>query len=293
MMYRIGPAWSGTLEQAEDVLGKVRFVECGATQEKSAGWIEPRGVAHGPLVESIGGQWIMKFMIEVKIVPGSVIGRKTREKLAQIEAETGRKPGRKETKEIKDEIHQTLLPMAFTKQASFLVWIDPVARLLMVDASSPGKADEVITSLVEQMDGLALTMLQTNLSASTAMSQWLVEQEAPAGFTVDRECELKATDESKSAVRYSKHPLDIEEVRQHIEVGKLPTKLAMTWDDRVSFLLTENLQIKKLAFLDAVYDGQPEKDDKDFDADAAIATGEMRRLIPDLVEALGGEVVAA
>ena len=62
----------------------------------------------------------------------------------------------------------------------------------------------------------------------------------------------------------------------------------MTWDDRVSFVLTEGLQIKNIALLDAVMDGQSQ-DDGGFDTDVAIATGELSRLIPDLIEALGGE----
>lgn len=77
-------------------------------------------------------------------------------------------------------------------------------------------------------------------------------------------------------------------MRQHIEHGKLPTKLAMTWDDRVSFALTAGLQIKNIVLLDAVIDGNSQDDDG-FDTDVAIATGELSRLIPDLIEALGGE----
>ena len=85
-------------------------------------------------------------------------------------------------------------------------------------------------------------------------------QEPPAGFTADRETELKAADESKAIVRYARRPLDIDEVRQHIEHDKLPTKLAMTWtmtwamtwDVRVRFVLTEGLQIKSITLLDAV-----------------------------------------
>ena len=91
-------------------------------------------------------------------------------------------------------------------------------------------------------------------------------------------------------MRYSRHPLDIEEVQAHINAGKLPTKLALTWGDRVSFLLTEGLQVKKVSFLDTGFEGQGSgKDDGGFDADVAIATGELSQLIPDLIEALGGE----
>jgi recombination associated protein RdgC len=68
----------------------------------------------------------------------------------------------------------------------------------------------------------------------------------------------------------------------------MPTKLALTWDDRVSFMLTEGLQIKKVSFLDTVFEGT-KSDDGGFDTDVAIATGELSKLIPDLIEALGGE----
>ena len=292
LVYRIGPAWATSLVQLEENLQAERFVECGATQEKSVGWTTPRGEAHGPLVEAIGGQWLLKLMLESKVVPGSVIARKTKERAAQIEAATGRKPGKKETKELKDEARLALLPMAFTKQGSVLVWIDPVARLLVLDAASQGKADEVMTCLAKSMEGLGAMLLQTVISPVSAMSDWLLSQEPPAGFSVDRECELKAGDDSKAVVRYARHALDIAEVQQHITNGKLPTRLAMTWEGRVSFLLTETFQIKKITFVEGVFQDDPSGNKADrFDADAAIATGEIRKLLPDLLEALGGELL--
>jgi recombination associated protein RdgC len=76
----------------------------------------------------------------------------------------------------------------------------------------------------------------------------------------------------------------------------VPTRLALTWEDRVSFVLTEALQLKKIAFLETVFEGNAsspgDTKDDNFDADVAIATGELRKLIPDLLEALGGEMAA-
>ena len=296
MMYRIAPGWAPTRASMEAGLEPARFVECGTSQEKSIGWTEPRGEAHGPLVEAVAGQLVLKLMVEVKIVPGSVITRKAKERVAHIEATTGRKPGKKETRDIKDDLRLELLPMAFTKQGSVGVWIDPLARLLVIDAGSQAKADEVVTMLVKCLDGFSVTLIDTTTSPAVAMAQWLTTQEPPQGFSVDRECELKSADESKSVVRYSRHPLDIDEVRQHIESGKQPTRVAMTWDSRVSFVLTEALQIKKVAFLDVVMEGaagSSKGKDDGFDADVAIATAELQKLIPDLLMALDGEVGAA
>ncbi|MBC7467877.1 MAG: recombination-associated protein RdgC, partial [Ramlibacter sp.] len=202
-------------------------------------------------------------------------------------------------KEMKEEVVQDLLPRAFTKRSTTLVWLDPVNRFLVVDSGSLTGADKVVTALVEALcevpgagPAIMVRPVQTNETAVACMSHWLATREAPVSFTVDRDCELKTPDEQKSAVRYSRHTLEIDEVAQHIAAGKLPTQLAMTWDDRVSFVLTETAQVRKLKLLDVVMDGVQKggKDDDGFDTDAAILTGELSALLPDLLEALGGEV---
>ena len=288
-VYRIGPGWAADSAALAAGLEKMMFVPCGATQPVAAGWAPPRGAAHGPLVEAIGAQWLMKLMIEQRVLPSAVVKRRLDERAAQIEQATGRKPGKKQAKELKEEIVLEMLPQSFTKQAAIKVWLDPKQRLLMVDATSPAKADEVITHLVKALDGISLAPLHTAQAPAAAMSEWLTSGAAPAGFSVDRECELKSADETKSAVRYARHALDIDEVRQHIAAGKLPTQLALTWQGRVSLLLTEAMQIKKIAFLEGVFEGGKPAKDEAFDADAAIATGELGKLIPDLIDALGGE----
>ena len=290
IVYRIEPGWSQTLAEAEEGLGKQRFQPCGPSQEKSAGWSEPRGEANGPLLESIDGQWLLDYMVESKTLPGSVVRRKLDERVAQIEATTGRKPGKKEKKELKEDITLELLPMAFVRNARVAVWIDAAERRLVVNSSNQSRADEVVTSLVKALDGFAVALVNTALEPAAAMAEWLLSQEPPAGFTIDRECELKATDDTKAVVRYAKHALDIEEVQQHITAGKRPTRLAMTWDDRVSFELTAGMQIRKLVFLEGTADGAAGgKKEDNFDADVAIATGELGQLVPALFEALGGE----
>ena len=291
IVYRIGAGWSATGAQIEQSLDAGRFVPCGSSQEKSIGWIEPRGEANAPLVESVSGQWLMKLMVETRALPGSVVTRKAKERVAHIETSTGRKPGKKEIRDIKEDIKLELMPLAFTKESSLLVWIDPEAGLLVIDAGSQARADEVVTLFVKSLAGFAVTLINTKVSPTAAMSEWLISQEAPAGFSVDRECELKAADESKAVVRYARHPLDTDEVKLYVQSGKLPTRLALTWDSRVSFVLTEGLQIKKVAFLDVVFEGSSAVGkDNGFDADAAIATGELRKLLPDLFEVLGGEM---
>ncbi len=170
IVYRIAPGWQADLVQVEEALAKAPFMECGATQEKSLGWVPPRGEQHGALAESVGGQWILRFMVESKVLPGSVLNRRVKEKAARIEQETGRKPGKKESKELKEEAKLDLLPMAFTKQGSMWVWIDTESRLLVLDTSSQGRADEVVSLLVESLPGLAVSLINTQTTSALTAS---------------------------------------------------------------------------------------------------------------------------
>lgn len=294
LIYRITEWDRSALSSLEDRLAEGRFAECGATQPESAGWVQPRGEKHSSLMESVGGQLILQLCVERKAVPSSVIKTQLQARLDKIEQETGRRPKGKMAKELKEEIVQDLLPRAFPKRSSNLVWIDQKAGLVVINAGSIKSADRIVTLLVAALGGgVVLRPINTQISPATAMAEWLKTKEAPPFFTIDRECELKQPDSEKATVRYARHTLDIDEVAEHINQGKLPTQVAMTWNSRVSFVLNEALVIKKIKLLDVVLESSNAptgKDDGGFDADVAIATGELRLLVPDLIDALGGEL---
>lgn len=291
LLYRITHWEPAAFADVEERLTGNRFAECGATQPESFGWVAPRGEKHGSLIESVGGQLILRLAVERKAVPSSVVKTQLEQRLDQVEAETGRRPKGKMAKELKEEIVKDLLPRAFPKRSTTLVWIDPEARLAIVNGSSYKTADRVITAMVEALGGgITLRPISTQTAPATAMAHWLSTQEAPHAFTIDRECELKQPDSEKSTVRYARHTLEIEEVAEHIKQGKLPTQVAMTWASRVSFVLTESLAIKKLKLLDVVLEGAPKGKDEGFETDVAISTGELRLLFPDLLLALDGEL---
>ncbi len=229
---------------------------------------------------------------ETKSVPGSVVRAKADEEAARIEQTTGRKPGKRELRELREDALLALLPVAFPRQSGCTVWVDPARRLLAMDAASQGRADDVATALVQSIDGLQLQPVNTQTSPQTAMAAWLNAQTPdgwPTDLSVERECVLKSADEDKAVVRYTRHSLAGDQIREHIKQGKLPTQLALSWDGRVSFVLTEALQLRKIQFLEGVFENASSRDDG-FDADVSIATGELGRLLPALIEALGGEV---
>ena len=295
-LYRLPTPWNIDLAKFEELLGRGPFVKCPSNQPMSRGWVSPR--RDGTLVFSLGRQWMIALSVEQRLLPSSVVNEEVKERAEAMEAQQGYAPGRKQLKELRERVTEELMPRAFTRRRTTYVWIDPTNGWFCVDASSPAKAEEVIEHLRHCLDEFPLSMVHTQTSPQTAMADWLAGGEAPAGFTIDRDCELKAAGEEKSAVRYVKHPLDGEEIsgeiKAHLASGKLPTKLALTWDDRISFVLGEKLEIKRLAFLDLLKEEAEkgaERADEQFDADFALMTGEFARFLPQVIDALGGEVV--
>lgn len=290
IVYRLKAERPLDADRLHEALEPHQFAPGHATQPLSVGFVAPRGHEYGVLVEDCDGHLLLCLKFEERKVPAQALKRRVDEMAAAEEQSTGRKPGKKARKEMAEFAMQELLPQAFPKHSRVLVWIDAASSLLMIDASSASRAKEVVSLLVKSIEGLTVHLLQTAESPASCMAAWLMEGMGPLGFTIDRDCELKSGDEMKSVVKYGRHALDIEEVRMHLQSGKAPTKLALSWRDRVSFLLTDTLQIKRISFLDLVFEGKdkPAKDEA-FDADAALATAELGLLIPALIDGLGGE----
>ncbi|MGS0741826.1 recombination-associated protein RdgC [Glaciimonas sp. GG7] len=293
-IYRIPAPWAISSEQLEGFLSKQAFAECSSLEMQSQGWVSPRD--NGMLVHTVNRQVILALGTEKKLLPATVINQVTKARAAEIEEQQGFAPGRKQLKDLKEQVTDELLPRAFSIRRTTWVWIDPVNGWLVVDASSPAKAEEVLKLLLGSVDKLQVAGLRTVHSPLTSMTDWLVADEAPHGFTVDQDTELRANGEGKATVRYVRHTLEADDVRRHIAAGKQCTRLAMTWADRVSFVLTEGLAIKRIAPLDVIKeenDVTSKNDDERFDSDLALMTGELNKLLNDLVFALGGEPVAA
>ena len=290
-IYRLPAPWAMTAEQLEAHLAPQAFAPCTSLDMQSQGWVSPRD--NGMLVHTVNRQMLILLGTEKKLLPASVINQVAKEKAAELEEQQGFKPGRKQMKEIKEQVTDELLPRAFSIKRNTWTWIDPVNGWLVVDAASSSKAEEVLKLLIKAIDKFPMDGLRVARSPLAAMTDWLAADEAQGGFTVDQDTELRATGEGKATVRYVRHTLEADDVRRHIAAGKQCTRLAMTWADRVSFVLTESLTVKRIAPLDVLKedsDSTMKNDDERFDSDIALMTGELHRMISDLVEALGGEM---
>lgn len=288
-LYRLPENWPVTSGQIEAQLSAHPLQPCSASAAQSAGWIAP--LEGGALLHPVNGQWMLALGVERKLLPASVIRQFAQDKARDIAEAEGRKLGRKEMRDLREQMALELMPRAFVQRRTTCAWIDPINGWLAIDAAAAAKADEFLEQLHKSIDRLPAKLLKTQRSPTAAMTGWVADGDAPAGFSIDQDLELRSAE--KATVRYSRHSLDGDEIRQHIAGGKTVTRLAMTWNDRISFVLDENLQVKRLAFLDILKEGteqQADNAEERFDLDFALMAGELARLLADLVDSLGGEI---
>jgi recombination associated protein RdgC len=287
-LYRL-PGFLTSAESLCRMLATHEFMPAASNELLRQGWEPPRPA--GDLVHVVNGQFLLKLTTDSKVLPAAVINQATKARAAELEQAQGFAPGKKALKELRERVADELLPRAFVKRDSTLAWIDPLNGWLVVDAASATKADEVLKLLLKCVDKFPVESLRVQRSPVGVMTEWLQSDQAPAGFSVDMDATLQATGESKAQVQWKRHSLDAAELGRHIAAGKQCIRLAMTWDSKISFVMTDNLTVKSVKLLDVLTEqdrGADRNNEERFDGDFALMTGELAKLLADLVEALGG-----
>jgi len=289
-IHRLPASWSITPDQLEQSLAPHAFEAGGTMAMQTQGWASPRD--NGMLAYALNGQLLLTFRAEKKLLPASVVNQFTKARALELEEQQGFKPGRKQLRELKQQITDELLPRAFSIRRDTHVWIDTTHGWLIIDAASQTVADEVRTLLIKSIDPLPLSNLRVQQSPVSAMTGWLLSGEELSNFTIDQDTELRSSGEGNATVRYVGQSLDEQDVRSHLESGKQCMRLALTWNERVSFVLTPSLAIKRVSpqdVLKEMSDPTAHNDEERFDSDFMLMTGELARMLDDLIEILGGE----
>jgi recombination associated protein RdgC len=291
--YRFEDAFNKTNTQLNEALQKRKTRNCGAMETTHEGWSEPLGLDGQMLVHETNGKLMFCLRREDKVMPASLIRERVDEKVFQIEQEQGRPVGRKEKMDIKDTIIQDLLPRAFVKVSHTYAYIDPENSWLIVNASGAKKAEELITLLRKSLGTLNVVLPQTIMSPEATMTQWLIAQEPiTGGFEIEDEVELRSAGEKDSVIRCKHVDLSSKEIQAHISAGKRVHRLALNWQDKISFVLHDNLSIHRLRYNTELIEGFDAAGDDiaQFDADFSIMSAELAELISTLLKPLNSSL---
>ena len=288
-LYRLPADWSLSAAELEEKLSQRTLQPCGPLEMLSRGWVAPSST--GRMLHTVNQQHLIALGVDQKLLPASIIRQETTRRAEELAESQGYPVGRRQMRDLKMRVTEELRARALTRRRTTRAWIDPVNGWFVVDSGSLGKAEELVEALRDLLGSFAVQFVETQRTPHTSMSAWLTHGDAPGPFGIDQDLELQTADPNKATIRYVRHPLDGKEIKGHLSGGKYPTRLGLTWNGRIAFVLTEKLQVKRVEFLEMTKDaadGDEIDKDEQFDIDFAVMAGELAKMLHDLVEALGG-----
>jgi recombination associated protein RdgC len=289
-VYRLPADWNWAAPSLEETLARRPLQACSPLEMRSMGWVAP--ATSDRLLHTLGEHHLLALGVDQKLLPASIV-RQEAERRAKAQAETQGFPvGRRQMRALKMQVLDELRARALSRRRVTRAWIDPRGGWLVVDSASDRRAEELVETLRDTLGSLAVQKVDTERSPSACMAAWLMQSDATGPFSIEQDLELQSGEPAKSIVRYRRHPLDGKEVRAYVAGGKRPTQLGLTWNGRISFVLTEKLQIKRVEFLEvAREEGDEEEVDpaEQFDLDFAVMAGELAKLIVELIQELNGQ----
>ncbi|GAA0344590.1 recombination-associated protein RdgC [Morganella psychrotolerans] len=293
LVYRLSSPFPLSADELEKQLEHSAFTPCGSQDMMKTGWVSPMGSRSEALTHSAGKQILICTRKEEKMLPSTVIKQELQAKIERLEHEQHRKLKKTEKDSLKDEVVHALLPRAFSRFSQTTIWIDTERDLIIVDAASAKRAEDNLALLRKALGSLPVIPLTTKDPIELTLTEWVRSGDLPTGFVLMDEAELKAILEDGGVIRCKKQDLVSDEIATCIEAGKCVTKLALDWEERIQFLISDDGSIKRLKFSDDLKDKNEDIDREDFaqrfDADFILMTGELSALISNTIDALGGE----
>jgi recombination associated protein RdgC len=285
-LYQLTEDFRYSSDELQAQLAKDIFMPCPKSENFSLGWVSPFGLDSEVLVHALAGYYLIAFCKEEKILPGSVIKEELEKKLSLIEKAEDRLVYRKEKKELRDQIIINLRHQAFSRKKIILAYIDTHSNYLVIDSSSRNKAEELCSFLRKTLGSLKLALPQTKSKPENIMTSWLLGKENLPSFVVQNNCEMLDPKQKTAMIKCKEHDLNTDEILSHLHTGKQIVKLALKWQDKISFDLSEDLAIRRIKFLELIQeqrkDTKHQSDKEQLDTEFAIMTGEFSQFLQDL-----------
>jgi recombination associated protein RdgC len=291
-LFRFSPTVSASLDELESALDGHRLRPCGAMEMSTHGFVPPLGPDAEALTHGVGDSLLVTVGSEDKLLPASVVNEELSRKVRKLAEAEGRRIGGRERKRLKQETLDELLPRAFSRPSRQQVWLQRKLGWAVFDTSSRKAAEQALTTLREAMGSFPAVPLAPEKAPRQIMTDWLTSGDLPAGLSLSDECELRDPANAGGAVVRCRHQeLESDEIREHLRGGKQVFQLGLEFDERIGFVLGEDMVIRKLKFFDVVTDdldhAQADSAAEEMDARFALMTLELERLLGKLDEWFG------
>lgn len=279
------------LRNLELKLSEQELRECGPLELSTRGWVSPYGRGEDTLCLVVGRRTLLTLGGEDKLLPGSVVNQALVVKLEKLEKQRGKPVGGRERRKLKDEVLTDLMPKALARPSRLMGYLDTENGWIAVDSSSRKAAETFVSKLREALGSFPAVQAEAEESPRAVMTEWLIDGKLPKGWVLGDECELKDPADQGAIVRCRRQEMESDEVREHLKAGKQVTALGIVFEERMRFVIDENLTIRKFKLLDIATEsldsGDRQSANAEVDARFALMTHEAALLLTAIENVFG------
>lgn len=274
---------STDFSEVASLLPQVTLKPVGPLEMCSRGFVSPFGREETQQLHHAIGAWLwLTVGAEDKMLPGAVVNDQLAKRIAEIEQREGRRPGGRERKRMKDDLLHELMPKAFVKTSRTDVFLDTQRGVAFVDSSSRATGENVMSDIRGLLGSFPAMSLNAEVAPRSVLTGWIAGEALPQGVTLGEEAELRDPMTGGAVAKLHHQELVSDEIAKHLDAGKQVTKLGLVLEDNLSFVLDDDLAVRKLKFLegalDRLEDGDVDGRRAELDARFALQIGELGRL---------------
>ena len=252
----------------------------GALGSKLNGWCPIIGDRFALYPEGVNAVFFC-MMTKEKILPTSVIDDAVQEEVFEIE-KTGVTLSKSQIKLIKSDVIDRLLAIALIRRTKVNCFM--TTEYLFVDSSSPSKADEVISLILKTFPEMTLSPFDLPLLPEK-LTQWGKDaQLVPDCFLRCGAYVIKSPDGEKQVRMKGFHDGETLGAEDFVREGEIVTEMSLSWEGRVTFMLTSNAVLKQVYYDLSKCDEKSENPLEVVQAETFITASELVALIEALQE---------
>lgn len=242
------------------------------------------------LVEPFAGGFAFRVRIDEKIIPGSVVNASVQERVAQVKAQTGRKPGKAERAEIKEDVLTELAKVALVRTVCSITCFYHLETKFLIVPTTSQKIADICTSLLVHAVGSVKTetinVSDVKHGLTTRLQQWLRHQDGDHFGAFYPQGEAQLADSSSRRITFKMTSLASVEGLQDALNKDFQVQALGFQHDIVDFTLTDKFRLRGIGFeTDAMHmDGDTAEDL--WAADASIEVDGIAGVVAELCKML-------
>ena len=284
-LFQLSKSKHFSFDELTKLVEQLTFEPCLPSMPESAGFVAPVEENEERLVRNINNNFVICVQVEEKILPSSVIRKELGDLVKQIELSESRKLRQKEKMDLKDQVTMTMLPRAFSKLTKVYAYIDNTNHWLILGTTNGKLSDKFISAFKKAItDDVFSPQL---VKPASIMTQWVKDRNYPSSFSIENACLLQDPNNEARMVRCQQQDLFASSIQSLIKDGCEVNQLALTWQDRVTFVLANDFSLRSIQMQDELIEQvkelAPESREQQFDADMLIMCGTFSLMLNDLL----------